>query len=56
MTNADKIRSMSNEELAEFVNAISEDVADTISFGSKEFTEVWEEKSAMMQWLESEED
>ena len=33
-TNADRIRSMSDEELAEFIEQISADSMDTISFGS----------------------
>lgn len=54
MTWGDKIRSMSDEELAEFIEKISTDSMDTISFGTKNFTEVWEHKETALEWLQSE--
>ena len=54
-TNADKIRSMDDEELAEFINTVSNDSIDTITAcGTKSHTEVWEDKESTMQWLQSE--
>lgn len=54
MTNANKIRSMSDEELAEFIEQISIDSMDTISFGTKEYEEIWEHKETALKWLQSE--
>ena len=54
MTNADKIRSMSDEELAEFIEQVSTDSMETISFGTKEYEEIWEHKETALQWLQSE--
>lgn len=54
-TNADRIRAMSDEELAEFINTVSNDSIDTITaYGTKSHTEVWEDKESTMQWLQSE--
>ena len=53
-SNADKIRSFSDEELAEFIEQISIDSMDTISFGTKEYEEIWEHKETALQWLQSE--
>ena len=53
-TNADKIRSMSDEELAEFIEQVSTDSMETISFGTKEYEEIWEHKETALQWLQSE--
>ena len=54
-TNADKIRAMSDEELADFINTVSNDSIDTITaYGTKSHTEVWEDKESTMQWLQSE--
>ena len=53
-TNADSIRSMSDEELAEFIELVSTDSMETISFGTKEYEEIWEHKETALQWLESE--
>ena len=53
-TNADRIRSFSDEELAEFIEQVSTDNMDTISFGTKEYEEVWEHKESVLQWLQSE--
>ena len=54
MTNADRIRSMSDEELAEFIEQVSTDSMETISFGAKEYEEIWEHKETALQWLQSE--
>ena len=54
MTNADRIRSMSDEELAEFIEQISTDSMETISFGTKEYEEIWEHKETTLKWLQSE--
>ena len=53
-TNADRIRSMSDEELAEFIEQISADSMDTISFGTKDYEEIWEHKETALKWLQSE--
>ena len=54
MTQADRIRSFSDEELAEFIEQISIDSMETISFGTKEYEEIWEHKETALQWLQSE--
>lgn len=53
-TNADRIRSFSDEELAEFIEQISIDSMDTFSFGTKDYEEIWEHKETALQWLQSE--
>ena len=53
-TNADRIRNMSDEELAEFIEQISTDSMETISFGTKEYKEIWERKETALDWLQSE--
>ena len=53
-TNADLIRSFSDEELAEFIEQVSTDSMETISFGTKEYEEIWEHKETALQWLQSE--
>lgn len=53
-TNADRIRSMSDDELAEFIEQISADSMDTISFGTKDYEEIWEHKETALKWLQSE--
>ena len=53
-TNADRIRSFSDEELAEFIEQISIDSMDTFSFGTKDYEEIWEHKETALQWLHSE--
>ena len=53
-TNADRIRNMSDEELAEFIEQISTDSMETISFGTNEYKEIWERKETALQWLQSE--
>lgn len=53
-TNADRIRSMSDEELADFIEQISADSMDTISFGTKNHEEIWEHKETALKWLQSE--
>ena len=53
-TNADRIRNMSDEELAEFIEQISTDSMETISFGTKEYKEIWERKETALEWLQSE--
>ena len=53
-TNADRIRSMNDEELAEFIEQVSTDSMETISFGTKEYEEIWEHKETALQWLQSE--
>ena len=54
MTNADRIRSMTDEELSEFIEQVSTDSMETISFGTKEYREIWEHKETALQWLQSE--
>ena len=54
MTRGDEIRSMSDEELAEFIEQISVDSMDTISFGTKDYEEIWEHKETALKWLQSE--
>ena len=53
-TNADRIRNMSDEELEEFIEQISTDSMETISFGTKEYKEIWERKETALEWLQSE--
>ena len=53
-TNADRIRSFSDEELAEFIEQVSSDSMDTFSFGTKDYEEIWEHKETALQWLQSE--
>lgn len=53
-TNADRIRSFSDDELAEFIEQVSIDSMDTFSFGTKEYEEIWEHKETALQWLQSE--
>ena len=53
-TNADRIRSFSDEELAEFIEQISIDSMDTFSCGTKDYEEIWEHKETALQWLQSE--
>ena len=53
-SNADKIRNMTDEELAEFINMVANDSMDTISYGIKDYKEVWEDKEPTLQWLKSE--
>ena len=45
---------MSDEELAEFIEQISTDSMETISFGTKEYKEIWERKETALEWLQSE--
>ena len=54
ISNADRIRSFSDEELAEFIEQVSTDSMETISFGTKEYEEIWEHKETALQWLQSE--
>ena len=54
MTQADRIRSFSDEELAEFIEQVSIDSMETIYFGTKEYEEIWEHKETALQWLQSE--
>ena len=54
MTNADRIRTMSDEELAEFIEQISTDSMEAISFGTKEYEEICEHKETTLKWLQSE--
>ena len=53
-TNADRIRSFSDEELAEFIEQVSTDSMETVSFGTKEYEEIWEHKETALQWLQLE--
>ena len=54
-TNADRIRAMSDEELAEFINMVANDSIGTINaYGTKDYTEIWEERKPTLQWLKSE--
>ena len=54
ITNADRIRSFSDEELAEFIEQVSIDSMDTFSCGTKDYEEIWEHKETALQWLQSE--
>ena len=54
MTQADRIRSFSDEELAEFIEQISIDSMDTFSCGTKDYEEIWEHKETALQWLQLE--
>ena len=54
MTRGDEIRAMSDEELAEFIEQVSTDSMETISFGTKEYKEIWERKETALEWLQSE--
>ena len=54
MTNAERIKSMTDEELAEFIEQVSTDSMETISFGTKEYEEIGEHKETALQWLQSE--
>ena len=54
MTRGDEIRAMSYEELAEFIEQVSTDSMETISFGTKEYEEIWEHKETALQWLQKE--
>ena len=54
MTQADRIRSFSDEELAEFIEQVSIDSMDTFSFGTKDYEEIWKHKETALQWLQSE--
>ena len=47
MTQADRIRSFSDEELAEFIEQVSTDSMETIFFGTKEYEEVWDIKKLL---------
>ena len=53
-TNADRIRSFSDDELAEFIEQVSTDSMETISFGTKEYEEIWEHKETALKWLQQE--
>ena len=53
-TNADRIRSFSDEELAEFIEQVSTDSMETISFGTKDYEEIWEHKETALKWLQQE--
>ena len=53
-TNAERIRSFSDEELADFIEQVSTDSMETISFGTKEYEEIWEHKETALHWLQSE--
>ena len=53
-TNADRIRSFSDKEMADFIEQVSTDSMETISFGTKEYEEIWEHKETALQWLQSE--
>ncbi len=56
ITQADRIRAMSDEELAEFINMVANDSIGTINgYGTKDYTEIWEERKPTLQWLKSEE-
>ena len=54
LTQADRIRSFSDDELAKFIEQVSTDSMETISFGTKEYEEIWEHKETALQWLQSE--
>jgi hypothetical protein len=54
-TNGDKIRSMDDAELAEFLNMVSNDSMDTITgYGTKDYSVTWENQRDTMKWLKSE--
>lgn len=54
MTNADRIRAMSDEELAEFISMVANDSMDTIANGIRAYEEIWEDKENTLQWLHKE--
>ena len=43
-----------DEELADFIEQVSTDSMETISFGTKEYEEIWEHKETALQWLQAE--
>lgn len=53
-TNADKIRSLSDEELADFINTIASESMATISYGTQEYTEIWEDRKETIKYLKTE--
>lgn len=54
-TQADKIRAMSDQELAEFINMVAKDSMDTIAAnGTKDYSEIWEDYEPTLQWLQEE--
>ena len=53
-TNADKIRSLSDEELADFINTIASESMATISYGTQEYTEIWEDREETIKYLKAE--
>ena len=44
--------SLSDEELADFINTIASESMATISYGTQEYTEVWEDKKETIKWLQ----
>lgn len=54
ITNADKIRAMSDDELTDFINTISGDSMATISYGTQECSIIWENKTDTLKWLQTE--
>lgn len=53
-TNADRIRNLSDEELADFINDIASDSIATISYGTQEYTEIWEDREETIKYLKAE--
>ena len=56
ITNADRIRSLSDEELAKFINDIAMDVIGTTSYGTQDekYTEIWKIKEETIKYLKEE--
>lgn len=54
ISNADRIRAMSDDALAEFIEQVSTDSMETIFFGTKEYEEIWEHKENALEWLQRE--
>ena len=54
LTNADRIRSLSDEELAEFINNIAMDAIGTIRYGTQEYTEIWTSRKETIKYLKEE--
>lgn len=54
LTNSDRIRNLSDEELADFINDIASDSIATISYGTQEYTEIWEDREETIKYLKAE--
>lgn len=52
-TQSDYLRTLSDKDLASFLHQVALDTEDTISYGSKQFTEVWDYEEDTLEWLQS---